>query len=296
MTDPCGIYSIDTEECEYDPPTVPDAKFCKDVTVPINTTKFSSLDAEAAIVKKNVWKQFQKIKIRFFNGTPEQKDWVRKLIMEQYQPHINLRLHFIDHPFHERSDVRIKFDTQAGSWSYNGTEALHIHQNEPTMNFSWLDLPPLTGGVVLHEFGHCLGPWIHEHQNPKQNPIQWNYPVIINSLCGPPNFWSRRTICENILSKYTRDQIRGSEFDPQSIMIYPFPASWTATNVPRETPQSLSLTDIYWLRFQYPRTTHISRPLTSHHLPRIVFFILSVIIIGGGIALYRPKIKNKRLL
>jgi hypothetical protein len=61
---------------------------------------------------------------------------------------------------------------------------------------------------VLHEFGHALG-LIHEHQNPVGG-IQWNKPAVYADLGGPPNFWGKATVDNNMFATYAKDQINGS--------------------------------------------------------------------------------------
>jgi len=265
---PCKSENLDKDCAVLELGAEPlDVNYCKDV---VSNNKFGvslyeSMQEQAAILKQNVWDQGQTILISFMNGTTEQKTWVQSVVENAYTSLINLRLVFVSDDFKERSDVRIKFDTSNGSWSYLGRQCLEISQIEPTMILSWLDLPPLSGGIILHEFGHCIGPFIHEHQNPKGNTIEWNVPVVISSLCGPPNNWSRKTICENMFSKYSQNQIRGSLYDSTSIMQYPYPATWTLNGQSSVTPQKLSDEDLYWLQFQYPvnsklTTDNIGKP------------------------------------
>ncbi len=65
------------------------------------------------------------------------------------------------------------------------------------MNLGFLD-----GGTAAHEFGHAIGLG-HEHQNPAGG-IQWNEPVVLQNLAGPPNNWDEATIRHNVLNKYRR--------------------------------------------------------------------------------------------
>jgi serralysin len=255
FVDPCTSDLIGKNCAVQDLSTEPlNMNFCKDVVVKNNygLSIYESMQEQAAILKQNVWDQGQTILIAFLNGTAEQKKWVQSVVETTYTSLINLNLVFVSENFKGRTDVRVKFDTTNGSWSYLGRQCLEIPQREPTMNLSWLDVPPLEGGIILHEFGHCLGPFIHEHQNPKGNTIEWNVPVVISSLCGPPNNWNRKTICENMFPKYSQNQIRGSSYDSSSIMQYPYPASWTLNGRSSNTPQKLSDDDKYWLQFQYP--------------------------------------------
>src|SRR3546814_5272957 len=92
------------------------------------------------------------------------RDWSSDVCSSDLAQYANLEFEFVSSA---NAQVRIAFNDD-GAWSYVGTDALGIPANQPTMNFGWLDQ-----GVVQHEFGHMIG-MIHEHQNPRDNPIQWD--------------------------------------------------------------------------------------------------------------------------
>jgi hypothetical protein len=60
---------------------------------------------------------------------------------------------------------------------------------------------------------------------------------------GSPNFWDEATTRHNILRKYKVDQINGTDFDPDSIMLYFFPASWTLNGIGTKANEVLSAMD-----------------------------------------------------
>jgi hypothetical protein len=101
------------------------------------------------------------------------------------------------------------------------------------MNLGFMD-----GGTTAHEFGHAIG-LAHEHQNPAGG-IQWNEEVVIRELGGPPNLWDEATARHNVLRKYAADQINGTRFDPDSIMLYFFPADWTLNGIGTKANEVLS--------------------------------------------------------
>ena len=228
-------------------------KFCKDVMLPRMVQQLAVLPnnqrkrVQAAVLKGKEWPQGYNIKIKFLDGNSTLHNWVKGIVLQEFQPHVNLKLTFVTKG---DADIRISFDTNDGSWSYVGTDAWDnsISQNEPTMNIGWSDEGD---GVVLHEFGHAIGPWVHEHQNPKDG-IRWNEETVLKSIAGAPNYWDEATARENVLDAYDQSMIRGSSYDPASIMHYFFPREWTLDG--RESKQNhvLSATDIQWLKKVYP--------------------------------------------
>lgn len=206
--------------------------------------------SRAAFQVAKLWPNGSTIRIRFLGGTSDQQATVRRFA-SQWTEFANLSFDFGGTG---NAQVRIAF-ADDGAWSYIGTDALGIPANQSTMNFGWLD-----EGVVLHEFGHMIG-MIHEHQNPLSNPIRWNKPVVDAALSGPPNFWDQATIDHNMYAKYEVNQINGSELDPQSVMLYSFPATWTENGFHTEPNEVLSDVDKAFARRVYPRTAQPVAPV-----------------------------------
>jgi hypothetical protein len=86
------------------------------------------------------------------------------------------------------------------------------------MNFGW----DVTGDIdtPLHEIGHTLG-FPHEHQNPNAG-IVWDEEAVYAALAAPPNNWSRETTYYNVIRKLSPAEVRGSNWDSNSVMHYPF--------------------------------------------------------------------------
>ena len=179
--------------------------------------------------KGKKWINGSTLRIRFLEGTKEQIDMVQKYAVEWLQ-YANLRFEFTDDP---KAEIRVAFNPDDGAWSYVGTDNKGIPVREPTLNLGWQER-----GVILHEFGHMIG-LAHEHQSPKGG-IDWNRDAVIKDLSGPPNSWDEETIIHNVLDKYALDQINGTEFDKDSIMLYAFPAAWTR-NMPHGTKENNEL-------------------------------------------------------
>jgi len=177
-------------------------------------------------------------------GTPAQQ----ALAKEQAQwwtQHANLTFDFNNAP---DAEIRVTFNSSDGAWSYLGTDCKSIPRNQPTMNLGFMD-----GGTAGHEFGHAIG-LAHEHQNPKGG-IEWNEEVVIRDLSGPPNNWTEEEIRHNVLEKYSVDQIRGTNFDPDSIMLYFFPDSWVKSGKGTKANEVLSAMEKAFIASKdaYPR-------------------------------------------
>ena len=117
------------------------------------------------------------------------------------------------------------------------------------MNLGFLD-----GGTAAHEFGHAIG-LAHEHQNPAGG-IQWNEQIVIREMAKSPNLWDEQTTRHNILRKYSADQLNGTAFDPESIMLYFFPSSWTLNGIGTKANDVLSRIDKDFIAGakMYPKT------------------------------------------
>ncbi|MEF8698358.1 MAG: M12 family metallopeptidase [Candidatus Accumulibacter sp. UW26] len=182
---------------------------------PQQTVSFGPGPARAVFFFRKMWINGSTLRVRFMGGNPAQQALVREQALWWTQ-HANLTFDFNNAP---DAEIRIAFNSSDGAWSYIGTDCQGIPRNQPTMNLGFLD-----GGTAAHEFGHAIGLG-HEHQNP-DGGIEWNEEVVMRELSGPPNNWSPEEIRHNVLEKYAVDQIRGTKFDPESIMLYFFPGSW----------------------------------------------------------------------
>lgn len=191
------------------------------------------------------WMNGTTLRVRFMAGTPADQAVAREQAVWWTQV-ANLKFAFNDAP---DAEIRIAFDPNDGAWSYVGTDCRGIPSNEPTMNLGFLD-----AGTAAHEFGHAIG-LAHEHQNPAGG-IQWNEQVVIREMAESPNFWDEQTTRHNILRKYSADHINGTAFDPDSIMLYFFPASWTLNGIATEANEILSRIDKEFIAGakMYPKT------------------------------------------
>ncbi len=201
-----------------------------------------------AVVTGKRWKPGRTLRVSFMDGDPAVQQRIPP-IAKRWEEHANVKFNFVDDP---RAEIRISF-ANPGSWSYIGTDALTIPFDQPTMNYGWLT--PQTSDeeytrVVIHEFGHALG-FIHEHQNPSAT-IPWDREAVYKYYQGPPNNWTREQVDINLFQRYARDITQFSDFDRESIMIYPVPNKFTLGDYEIGWSNDLSESDKQYAGMFYP--------------------------------------------
>lgn len=188
--------------------------------------------ASALMPLGKLWINGSTLRVRFMSGTLNQQA-IAKEQAQWWTQHANLTFDFNNAP---DAEIRITFDSNDGAWSFIGTDCQSIPRDQPTMNLGFLD-----GGTAAHEFGHAIG-LAHEHQNPAGG-IEWNEEAVMRDLKGPPNNWTPEQIRHNVLNKYRVDQVKGTQFDPDSIMLYFFPDTWVRSGKGTKANEVLSKLD-----------------------------------------------------
>lgn len=205
---------------------------------------------EMAMELERFWENGRTLRVRFLNGN----NFLHEKVIEyakQWESYANIHFEFIKSG---DAEIRVAFDQGKGSWSHVGTNNLNIaQQSEPTMNFGWFNyLTPEDefSRTILHEFGHALG-CIHEHQSPAKS-LNWNKPFIYAEYKNSMG-WSAENVDHNLFYRYDNEKITNSEYDPTSIMHYPFPKEFFLSG--SETPMNteLSKTDIEFISSKYPK-------------------------------------------
>lgn len=168
---------------------------------------------------------------------------------------LGLGLSFVEVADPSEAEIRMGCLQGDGSWSAVGTDTLRHSNLGRSMNFGW-DLTTLWGrATALHEIGHALG-LSHEHQNPRAG-IVWNEPKVYERFSAPPNSWDRTKIHHNIIRKLDLSEVQGSDWDPASIMEYPFPPGLIVSPQPYDVAgvgqnMVLSAQDKEWAKRWYP--------------------------------------------
>lgn len=201
--------------------------------------------------------------VRLANGATEWRPWTtteaeKNVVRQGFQRwrDLGIGLQFREVASRNEAQIRIGFQRGDGAWSYVGRDVLQQGPNDRTMNFGWsLTAHPQELDTAIHEIGHTLG-LPHEHQNPFAG-IVWDEEAVYAALAQPPNRWDRAKTFHNIIRKLPPDSVQGSQWDPDSVMHYPFepglirePAQFRLRGI--QPAGGLSARDREWIRTFYP--------------------------------------------
>jgi hypothetical protein len=207
-----------------------------------------------ALVNSKKWPPGTTVRCKFLDGSAKMRKKVRTHSIE-WDKYANVKIKFVEQG---DAEVRISFYADDGSWSAVGRDSLntsYFPAHQPTMNFGWVrdDSDAVEDrAVMLHEIGHALG-CVHEHQAPTFTR-KWNDAAVMKYFTGPPNYWDKDDIRQNVLMKYSPKGISATKFDPKSIMLYSFDAELFSDGLGATNENTkLSTTDVSMIGRMYPR-------------------------------------------
>jgi hypothetical protein len=189
-----------------------------------------------------LWPNGSDLRVKFLDGTADQKAKF-KLAIQSWLAHANLTASY---PTARHSQVRVSF-AQQGSWSYLGTRALEVEENEPTITLGFTSPPPALPANYLHEVGHMLG-LVHEIKNPDAK-LPWDKKAVYEAFAKQG--WDRATVDANL---FGRESYPGSRrFDRSSIMLMDLPPEVFTDRQGVTLPNELSPGDIAYIAQLYPK-------------------------------------------
>ena len=150
--------------------------------------------------------------------------------------------------------VRIAREAGSGCWSYVGTDILSISADHPTMNlesFSMQTPESEFHRVVRHETGHTLG-CPHEHMRAELvNQID---PAKAVAFFGATQGWSPEEVQQQVLTPIETSSLLGTvHADPDSIMCYQIPGTFTKDGQPIVGGLDIDESDFQFMASIYPK-------------------------------------------
>jgi hypothetical protein len=193
--------------------------------IPPSDPRYSS----AAFYRNSTWTPGQTIKVGFLDGTQQQQDATKAIVMKYLAPIVGLNFEWVPSAQARSADIRVTYNYSGGGLSCvgRGSKTCDIGGG------SSLKLAPNVANstyIVLHEFGHAMG-LSHEHQTTCNNPLD---------VTGLGQWYQRNTeVDPNMCSPWDKD----------SVMNYFFTSK---NGISVKPMQVYSPVDIEWLSKIYP--------------------------------------------
>lgn len=202
---------------------------------------------ELALAWQRQWQPGQELRISFLDGEPGLHRRVERHA-RTWLDHANLAFTF---GRYADAEIRVTFHGD-GYLSLVGTDALRAPRTRPTMQLGGFTADSDDAELrrtVLHEFGHAIG-CIHEQASPAA-AIPWDEGKVYLFYRAWQG-WDDETIKANVLQRYSAAATRYSDYDPDSIMQYPVPASLTTNGFSVGWNTELSAGDESFIARMYP--------------------------------------------
>jgi hypothetical protein len=194
----------------------------------VETSSDNIIPSNRAVGIKNVfYKPGSELKIQVV-GTEKFKTDVKNVLMTGAQPFINLKFTFVD------SGGNVTIDN---NYTGGGVARCLGCQN-PSISISSAQT-----GLVLHEFGHALG-MHHEMKNPNIK-ITWIESVLVQM------FGNAEFVKSQITTPISASSVTATEFDKNSVMIYPLPAKTNKEGIAMDGVNKYTDLDRQWLTMTY---------------------------------------------
>lgn len=198
---------------------------------------------------ERLWPQNSNLTISLANMDEREKA-LTKANINQWVPHINLKLIFVETP---DADIRItSISAPAAGWSRIGKDAKEIPSSEFSMGINFKNDDNKVIRTIQHEFGHALG-LDHEHKHPDRT-LEFDKEKLY--AYAQSVGMSKAETDSQILFKYhqKRLKIKTSDYDKKSIMHYEFASDLLKDGKGIGMNIELSEDDINFIKTLYPRS------------------------------------------
>ena len=203
------------------------------------------------------------LNVVFLDGHPT----VRDLVVQHarsWEEAANVRFNFLKSERLFDAHIRITMPASRVFQSYLGCQSVLLDRRLPSMTLGFTDdvlaSPMEIRRLVLHEFGHALG-LMHEHQNPNGG-LTFRIPEVYQYFRRTQG-WDERTVREQVITPSRIAELKNAtRFDPDSIMLYAFPASILASGPVTATKLNYELSegDRRYIASIYPGNPADHRP------------------------------------
>lgn len=198
-----------------------------------------------------VWPNASTLHVHFLDGSPAARAAVAEVAAEWTEfANIDFVFHLEDAP-PAQVDIAVTFDDPACNSSMGPGSRSAAAWGGASMRLCHIDTMMTSDffrRTVLHEFGHALG-MHHEHQSPKAG-YSWDKPAVYAYYAQIG--WDQAFVDQWVFSKVAQDSVRASDWDPDSVMHYEFPAEFTTDRVAIHGGTVLSAQDRRFVAEIYP--------------------------------------------
>ncbi|HWB78609.1 MAG TPA: outer membrane protein assembly factor BamD [Nannocystaceae bacterium] len=201
-----------------------------------------------------LWPNGTTLNVHFTDGSMEARKAVAEVAVE-WTKHANLKLEFF---FDENAPppvthIRVRFDDPGCNSALGSSSQYAIDAGDASMRLCYMDRrigDEWFQRVVLHEFGHAIG-MEHEHQSPKAH-FDWDKPFVYKYYKDTSG-WDAAYVDQWVFRQIEAETVDASDYDPDSVMQYSFPAEFTKDRRAILGSFALSPMDKEWAAKIYPR-------------------------------------------
>jgi len=200
--------------------------------------------------------------LKIANIRKKMKEYVKRVIIERFQPICNLNFIIDDTETIPKSkyQIRISFVKKYGSSSLVGTDSKKYTDDisnystntkvKGTLNIGWFNI-----FTVIHEFGHAIG-LKHEHQTLCGFKPKWNKELLYTYYLITDG-WPKYRVDSNIINLPDINNVLLSNYDPKSIMLYEYSSKLTLNGIGTNENYKLSPNDaLYICKIYHPNKTY----------------------------------------